>query len=317
MTDLSVTRASNDQVVCTLFEGHYHIGVAVLINSIARGGFRGLFWVGYRGDLPPWTSQLKCRADGLFEVGEALLGFELLDAEVHFTHFKPVFMKDLIARGIATKYLWYIDPDITIRCAWSFYERWVKFGVCLCQEITMGGMASDHPIRLEWIDLARKAGWTQPLRPLERYFNGGFVGLGVEQQEFLDVWESANELANQSGVDQKQFQTGSRANTFQFADQDAMNITAMFTSVPLSTLGPEGMGFTTGGFTMYHTVGSKKPWRKPFLRAALGGDPPWNGDKHFLQCADGPIQPYTPGELKSLRRAANWGTLIGRFYRQQ
>lgn len=308
---------ASHQVICTLYEGHYHIGVAVLLNSIARSGFRGLFWVGYRGQLPPWTAQLKRRDDGLFEVGQALLGFELLDAQVHFTHFKPEFMNSLIARGIAQQYLWYIDPDITIRCAWAFFERWVRFGVCLCQEVTMGNMASNHPLRLEWVELARKAGWQQPLRLLERYFNGGFLGLHVENKEFLDVWQAANQLANQSGVDQNQFQTGSRANTFQFADQDAMNITAMFTSVPLTTVGPEGMGWVTGGFTMYHTVGGKKPWRKKFLRSALAGDPPWNGDKHFLECADGPIQPFAAGQLKAMRRAANWATLIGRVYRRQ
>lgn len=308
---------ASDQVICTLFEGHYHIGVAVLINSIVRGGFQGLFWVGYRGELPPWTAQLKRRDDGLFEVGGALLGFELLDAKVHFTHFKPEYMNSLIARGIARKLLWYIDPDITVRCAWKFFERWVKFGVCLCQEVTMGHMASNHPIRLEWVELARNAGWQQPLRPLERYFNGGFLGLAIENKEFLDVWQAANELANQTGVDQTQFQTGSRANTFQFADQDAMNITAMFTGVPITTLGPEGMGFTTGGFTLFHTVGGKKPWRKKFLRSALAGDPPWNGDKHFLECADGPIWPYTERQLKRLRLDANLGTLIGRLYRRQ
>jgi len=306
----------HDQVVCTLYEGDYHIGVAALINSIVKGGYRGLFWVGYRGELPPWIAKLGRREDGLYRVGEALLGFELLDSSVHFTHFKPEFMNRIIDRGIARKNLWYIDPDITIRCDWSFYERWVKYGVCLCQEITMGMMASDHPIRCEWIELAREAGWGEPVRQQERYYNGGFIGLQVQYKEFLDTWEAANRLANAFGVDQRQFQTGARANTFQFADQDAMNITTMYAKAPLTTVGPEGMGWMTGGFTMYHTVGAKKPWRKKFVRSALSGDPPWNGDKHFLECAGEPIDPFPNGDLKKLRRAAKWATLIGRFYRR-
>jgi hypothetical protein len=93
-----------------------------------------------------------------------------------------------------------------------------------------------------------------------------------------------------------------------------MNIAAMYANAPLSTIGPEGMGWINGGFTMYHTVGGKKPWRKKFVQSALSGDPPWNGDKHFLECAGGPIQPFSDRKLKSLRRQALLATLIGRFY---
>ena len=93
--DLSI---NSQQVICTLYEGDYHLGLAALINSILKGGFHGLFWVGYRGDLPPWTAQLARRDDGLFQVGEALLGFEVLDSGCHFAHFKPDFMKSIFAR---------------------------------------------------------------------------------------------------------------------------------------------------------------------------------------------------------------------------
>jgi hypothetical protein len=76
------------------------------------------------------------------------------------------------------------------------------------------------------------------------------------------------------------------------------------------------MGFEPGGFTMYHSVGAPKPWRKAFLRSALQGDRPSNAEKHFLQCAGGPIQPYTPAQLKSLRRSAAIAAFFGRFYRR-
>ena len=56
----------------------------------------------------------------------------------------------------------------------------------------------------------------------------------------------------------------------------------MYADVPFSTIGPEGMGFIGGGFTMYHSVGPAKAWRKKFLRSTLEGLPPSNGDKHFL-----------------------------------
>jgi hypothetical protein len=306
----------NDQVICTLFEGDYHFGLAALINSIVKGGFRGLFWVGYRGQLPPWTSQLTLDADGLFQVGEASLGFEPLEVAGHFAQFKPEYLGSIFDRKIATKSLWYFDPDITVRCNWEFYERWIRFGVCLCQEITMGTMPSNHPIRCEWMELARRRGWPEPVHLEERYYNSGFLALEVEYRDFLEAWAAAMRLANAEGVKNDRIQDGTRANAFYSTDQDALNVAAMYSRSPLSAIGPEGMGFIRGGFTMYHTVGGKKPWRKKFLRAALAGDPPWNGDKHFLECADGPIRPYTAGQLKGIRRAANFGSLIGRFYRR-
>jgi hypothetical protein len=316
MNNTSTTRPENAEVICTLFEGDYHLGTAVLLNSIIRGGFRGLFWLGYRGSLPPWAELLERTEQGFYRAGEALLAFEAIDNASHFTQFKPEFMRSLIDRRIATRNLWYFDPDITVRCEWEFFERWIQFGVCLCQDITMGTMPSNHPIRCEWMEAAKKIGWSAPVSVQERYYNGGFVALNVDHREFLETWIEAMKLANSAGVDPRKLQHGTRANAFYSTDQDALNVAAMYSRSPLSAIGPEGMGFIRGGFTMYHTVGGKKPWRKKFLRAALAGDPPWNGDKHFLDCAEGPIRPYSAGQLKSLRRTANFGTLIGRFYRR-
>lgn len=316
MSNPSTNWPANEEVICTLFEGDYHLGAAVLLNSIVRRGFRGLFWLGHRGSLPSWAAQLERTEQGLYRVGEALLAFEAIGNPSHFTQFKPEFMRSLIDRGIATRHLWYFDPDITVRCEWEFFERWIQFGVCLCQDITMGTMPSNHPIRCEWMEAAKEIGWLEPASTQERYYNGGFVALSVDRREFLDTWLAAMKLANSAGVDPHKLQDGTRANTFYSTDQDALNMAAMYSRSPLSAIGPEGMGFIRGGFTMYHTVGGKKPWRKKFLRAALGGDPPWSGDKHFLECADGPIHPYSAAQLKSLRRNANFGSLIGRFYRR-
>jgi hypothetical protein len=311
------TLPENEEVICTLFEGHYHIGAAALINSIVRSGFRGLFWIGHRGALPPWTAQLVKTEQGLYQVGGALIGFEAIENAGHFTQFKPEFMSNIFERGIATKSLWYFDPDITVRCDWEFFQRWIRFGVGLCQEITMGTMPSNHPIRCEWMEAAHLSGWPEPHTVQERYYNGGFVALNIEHREFLETWSRAMKLANAAGVDPHKLQHGTRASTYFSTDQDALNIAAMYSRSPLTTIGPEAMGFVTGGFAMYHSVGSKKSWRKDFLRLALAGDPPWNGDKHFLERVDGPIRPYTQGELKKLRRSAKWATLIGRFYRRQ
>jgi hypothetical protein len=305
-----------DQVICTLYEGDFYLGVGTLINSIVRGGFKGLFWIGCRGELPKWIDQLKRREDGLFEIGEARMGFEKIEGERHFGQFKPEFMVRTIERGIAGRYIWYFDPDITVRCSWSFYEMWVRYGVCLCQDVTMSTMPSRHPFRCAWTEMAKQEGWGEPLRAQERYYNSGFVGLDIAHRAFLDQWIGAIRIANKNGVTPGQFQKGDRSRVFYTVDQDTLNIAAMYADAPLSTVGPEGMGFAGSGFTMYHSVSVPKPWRKKFLSSLLRGSPPTNGDKHFLQCADGPLRIYSRWELNNKRLRAGLAALLGRFYRK-
>jgi hypothetical protein len=307
---------AHDQVVCTLFEGDFHYGVAALVNSLIRAKFQGLIWVGHREELPAWTRGLTVLPTGCFDVGGASLYFEKVNPDKHFGQFKPDFLSSLIDRGIVRRALWYFDPDITIRCSWSFFEMWVEHGVSLCQEITMGTMPSTHPIRCAWIKLARAAGWGDPVRQQERYYNSGFVGMVVEHAEFLRAWQNAVKLANSTGIKSRTFQKGNRQQIFFTIDQDSLNVATMYANVPISAIGPEGMSFIPGGFTMFHAVGAPKPWRKQFLTAVLKGVRVNNGDRHFLACADGPVHAYSASHLKFLKIQAAIAGLIGRFYRK-
>jgi hypothetical protein len=45
------------QLVCTLAEGHYFYGVAVLVNSLVRTGFEGTVAIGFRGERPNWLQR--------------------------------------------------------------------------------------------------------------------------------------------------------------------------------------------------------------------------------------------------------------------
>lgn len=307
-----------DLIVCTLFEGDYHFGLAALVNSLSVSGFKGCISIGYRGSLPPWIDQLAKSADSdRYIIGESFsLRLIPLVTKVHFTNFKPSFMQQLLREQPGCKFIWYFDPDIVIRCPWSFYLEWVGYGISLCEDVTNGTMPSNHPIRLKWIELGSTIGLKTPIS-LSRYYNGGFIGLPVTYSHFLDLWQNLIQLAETHGIDTSSFGVGSRMQPFYGVDQDALNVAAMFSGCPLTTIGPEGMDLVPGGFTMFHAVGSPKPWRKNMLFSALGGVPPSGSDKAFLNHLERPIRPYGSIHLAAKRVSCLIGAFIGRFYRRQ
>jgi hypothetical protein len=207
----------------------------------------------------------------------------------------------------------YFDPDITVRCAWAFFDTWVSRGVALCEDMTNATMPSDHPLRLAWVEIATAAGYENP-RTLSRYYNAGFVGLPASHAAFLRTWQAFIDIAARHGSDLGQLRSGVRSDPFDAQDQDALNVAAMCARERLTTIGPEGMGFTHGGFTMYHSVGSPKPWRRKMIWSALRGAPPGGGDKAFLDHAQSPIQTYGRFTLLAKKLDYYVAALIGRFY---
>jgi len=309
--------------VCTLFEKHYHFGVAILINSLYRHGYRGDIFVGYRGDLPEWTNEAKDNHNLAWEGAKTLIVKE--DLSVHFlpvnidfqfTNYKPGMMLKLFgsvckdADAIA-----YFDPDIIVRADWGFFERWIAQGVALVHEIVSNDMPPTHPIRREWVKVIDMCG-RNVTREMHSYINAGFCGALKRDIEFLTLWDKIMEV----GKTHFNF----NATTFQFApnrsdiffakDQDALNIAAMCSVAPISEMGPEAMDFIPGGFTMSHAVGYDKPWTKQFLTSALKAVPPTTADKTYWLNVDGPIQPYPASLIKRKRMALKVSSVIGRFY---
>ena len=312
--DVSSVDDPEEWIVCTLFEGDYHFGLAALINSLVRNEFQGCISAGYRGPLPPWINQLKLSGcEGSYDVCSGVrIKFILLETPMHFTNFKPEFMLQLIHDQPGCKYIWYFDPDIVTRCSWSFYVQWVKYGVALCEDIN-GVMPQNHPIRFRWIELVSTLGLENPL-PLCTYYNGGFIGLPVSCSGFLDRWEDVLRIAESEGLDMRAFGTGNRTDPFFRGDQDALNIAAMYSRYPLTTIGPDGMDFVSGGITMFHAIASPKPWRKHMMLSALRGFPPSASDKAFLAHSKYPIRSYSRLRLAAKRLSCSFGALIGRFY---
>ena len=305
---------TDEGLVCTLFEGDFHFGLAALINSLVRYAYRGTIAVGYRGALPPWLDQLKpLDANGSYEVCPGVrIEFIPQDTPMHFTYFKPQFLLHLIGERRGYKYIYYFDPDIVIACAWAFYEQWVGHGVALCEDVN-AVMPENHPRRCEWKQMVAPLGLQNP-RPLRSYYNGGFIGLPASCSGFLHRWQEATQLAISRGLDLRDFAIGDRTNPFNKGDQDALNIAAMYTEHPLTTLGPAGMGFVHGEAAMYHAIGAPKPWRKNMLLSAIRGVPPTAADKAYVANTAHPIRPYSSLGRARRRTECKLGAALGRFY---
>jgi hypothetical protein len=211
------------------------------------------------------------------------------------------------------KYLWYFDSDIFLQASWSFFADWQSHGIALCQEIVDNIFPADAPLRQQWMKLAAGIGLRDP-RPVNHLHNGGMVGIPREHVEFLEKWKRLINLAGSMGYDLRYMAHGSREMPFNMSDQDALNIAIMYTKSPLSTLGPQGMGFIFGAsMMMYHTVG-EKPWRGSILLRALRGMPPTGAMKFYFTMVDAPIRVYSPLRLRAKRMACSIAAFIGRFY---
>lgn len=314
----TIESSGSKAAICTLFEGDYHYGLAAFLNSLSRAGYKGTVWVGYRGALPPWLSQLRRAGSGTEEyivTDDVCVAFIPIESRVHLTNYKPQFMLDLLANAAREcDYLWYFDPDIFIRCNWSFFTRWQSHGIALCEEIVNYNLPENSPLRREWekIGTAMRLGTPRAIRG---YFNGGMVGVAAAHQSFLRLWKRILDEVVAGSYDVGSFKPGSPDMPFNATDQDALNMALMFTKFPLSTMGPEAMGFIPSGFTMYHAVGHK-PWRGSFLARALSGLPPSDAAKYFLTQVSSPIQVYSKSRLIARRISCSAAAFIGRCYRR-
>jgi hypothetical protein len=308
--------------VCTLFEGHYHYGLAALINSLYKNEFRGDVYVGYKGSLPFWASG-SVENDGIKWAGVKTLtlsgGLQIhfmpLDTKAHLTNYKPDFMLRLFdgpAKEAAG--LLYFDPDIVVRCKWSFYETWINHGVALVHEITANDMPASHPIRKEWVKVIERCNLTVK-RNLTSYINAGFCGVNSGNIEFLKKWSLIIDTAVKDyAFKSENFKFSSRTEIFFAGDQDAFNIAAMSCDSDLSEIGPDGMDFVHGGFTMSHAIGAPKPWKKNFFTSSFKGIGPTMADKRFWANSKGPIECYSKNTLRIKRLSMIFATLLGRFY---
>lgn len=301
--------------ICTLFEGDYHYGVGALTNSLYHHGFRGVIWVGYRGKLPPWAKPLKQQenyAEYLVANG-CCLRFVKLTTDYHLTNYKPNFMLSLWKEYCPeTEAMFYFDPDIVIKCRWSYYEEWVSYGIALCEDVN-SPLYQTHPLRIAWRKFYEPHGINLQ-SSIDTYVNGGFIGVSKQQQEFLNHWYTIQELMSPAINGLENANVKDRTFMFCKTDQDALNIALMSEDFSASIIGKEGMDFTYGGFTMSHALGSGKPWRKNvILNVIKKGKFPRLADKQYWKYVRSPIELYYYLELFFKTLDLQIGTLISRI----
>jgi len=304
---------SDSSAICTLFEGDYHIGLAAFINSLHAYGYRGGVWAGYRGPLPPWAHGAAASNGAYaFEAAAGLtVHFVQVQTERELTNFKPDFLIDARRRFFPeAERIFYFDPDIVLKCEWSFFEEWTNHGVALCEDIN-SPMPATHPLRAMWCHFYAQTGYTVA-RDLDVFVNGGFVGVSRADREFVEMWKVLLDLAEAAMVTLPKVRD--RRHLFDKQDQDALNVAAMFSARPVSIVGKDGMDIVPGGFLMAHALGDSKTWRKNFLGEALRGYPPTSADRQFFKHTRAPLRVFPLATERWKRLNLSAACAIARFY---
>lgn len=303
------------EIVVTLYENHYDLGVGSLINSLFKTGFVGLVYIGYRGKLPVWYNQLEKYNDEYYHLDNKIfVKYDLLDIDMHFGYYKFTCLKQVLEIYQSAKKIFYFDPDIVLHTEWAFFSNWLESGISLNLDNCFHFVHHNHPWRKEWIRVA--AADEKLYNPVDYYVNGGFMGLKRENSIFLDRLIACTlrfkevENGNLNGY----IKDGHRA--FK-TDQDILNaVITTSADLTFSIMGKEGMSFTQPGYLMSHAVHFVKPWKKNFLLNVIKyGQKPDIPEQNYFNYFDSPIQVFSPKTLKlkkiNLKLASILGRLIG------
>jgi hypothetical protein len=305
-------------VLCTLFEDHYHHGVAALGNSLMAAGYTGQLWAGYRGELPAWATQsagFDPATGHLHLRGGLAICFVALDTPLHLNYYKPTFMRSVLqshakgAQGVV-----YFDADVVVNCEWCDIGIWFKGGIAMVEDVNWS-LPERHPKRLMWSHWFAPLGYP-PVRSLGRCYNAGFVGVPRECMAFLETWEALCQLVWSHNDEFNDIKAGTAPSLFHSTDQDAMNYALMHHEMPLNTAGPEAMDFTPGGYYLSHAITTPKPWAGKHLLQALCGRPPTAATRAYYRHAGGPIQTHSGATMAWRRLSLALAAVLGRFYRR-
>lgn len=319
-----------NSVICTLFEGHYHFGLAALTNSLITSKFKGSIYAGYKGNLPVWAKNAKPvvvsgfdRAVKLVLEGDVEIIFIPLKTSYHLTNYKPDFMLQLLAGPCSqANSIFYFDPDIIINRDWGYFQEWVLAGVALCEDIN-SPLPKLHPRRVGWRNFYQIHNVLLTFKdPI--YANGGFIGLNADDFSFLKIWVEMQVLMGEilgglhksslPGTAELVLGRLDKYEYFSKTDQDALNAAVEAFEGNIAFIGMEAMGFKPGGNIMSHALGSPKPWKKKFLYEAIRGNEPTRFDRAYWNSLNSTIITYSKAEILTKHFCLNLAALMCRFY---
>ena len=304
-------------IVCTVFEGRYHLGVGALANSLYGSGYRGVLYAGYRGELPPWATPATTEANGntTFRVADGLdLYFARQDTDEMLANIKPDLMQQVWEHyGEALEYVFYIDCDIVVKAKWAHFEDWARYGVALCEDMN-SPVPVHSPLRQRWREYYAKYGVDYVAKD-DVYVNGGFVGIHRDYRGFAALWDRLQvHMKEYTGKQHRSIGIADRWNPFHYMDQDALNVAKDLTP-HISVMGPQAMDFGRHGYVMSHAAGVRKPWDIAYLRDIIAeGARPSFADKHYWHHVDGPITLFSRATVVRKRLALRAASFIGRFF---
>ena len=312
--------------VCTVFEGHYHKGVAALVNSLSKNGFEGIIWIGYKGALPPWAI-IESEIGGIevMAVQDKLkLNFIQFPKDAFLPYCKPDFMIDLLEKyQPEAEKIFYIDCDIIVKCPFSYFEEWVEYGVAMSEDVN-SPLPTSHPLRHQWAHYFDKYNM-KVRRDNPQYVNGGFLGLHRKAKSFLETWRDVQNLvledmarikADLHNSHKGDVASGLQGRNYMFnrTDQDALNIAKDITHEKTSIVDNSGMDFQGVGFIMSHAASKTKPWEKNWLEYVVKkGQRPSPTDRIFLDYVSSPINIYSSQELRFKRIHLKLASALARF----
>ena len=300
--------------VCTVFEGHYHKGVAGLANSLQANGYKGIIWAGYKGQLPPWA-KLEAKKNGIEGVDlimttkendlegvdtmivsdKITINFIKLADSTFLPYCKPDFMLDVLQKMPKLDNIFFFDCDIIVKCRFSYFEEWVECGIALCEDVN-SPLPISHPLRFQWQNYFAKYGVTVERRD-NYYVNGGFIGLKIGDKEILEHWQHVQNLMMDELKEVSSIGFKDRTNPFHRTDQDALNIAKDMTNCPLSIADGTAMDLSNYGFIMSHAVGNQKPWQKNWIAFVIKhGQRPTMTDRLFMNHIETPLSIFTSRE---------------------
>jgi hypothetical protein len=306
----------NQTIVCTVFEGHYHKGVAALVNSLYAQGYKGIVWVGYKGTLPPWAHiEAKDNTVERMQVRPDLyLHFIQLPSTAFLPYCKPDFILQIWENHQPeAQNALYIDCDIVIKCPFSYFEEWVQYGVALCEDMD-SPIPVTHPLRYQWASYFKQYGLDVKAKD-NLYVNGGFVGVNQTTRPFLKTWQNVQNIMLEDLKEVTSLGMKDRTYRFMMTDQDALNIAKDMSDLPFSIANGSAMDFSNFGYIMSHAAGKHKPWQKNWLKHVFTlGHRPTMTDRLFMNHTETPLSIYTPQERFLKKTHLKLATVMARVF---